>query len=217
MSDRRIANVLERVSLDDVAARPLIGDAARGDKLAALGYSQLQNVQRGQALISVLAERKKKPFTEKSVARYKKLRLKEAKSTLEQRIVRVCMILFPSSFVALFVIALTETSLGHAFFAAPFVVMTLVVMAGSCIVGEKVSDKVGTPYWATTPLALYQDPLPLRALDLVAELSERLPGIAFSVEHLATHPDPFLVAHYGDKQFYVDVWDEPSFTAEPIA
>jgi hypothetical protein len=74
--------------------------------------------------------------------------------------------------------------------------------------------------WQRIRLTDYHDPVPTFALNTALAIDAATPGdssVTFYVEALKLRqhvdPDPFLVAVVDGQDFYVDVWDEPSFAA----
>lgn len=69
--------------------------------------------------------------------------------------------------------------------------------------------------WHCMPLKNWSKPIPIPILQTALQINERLPGAKFFIEELKE--DPFLIAHYGDRDYYIAVWDEPGFEARPVA
>lgn len=67
----------------------------------------------------------------------------------------------------------------------------------------------------------YNHPVPLHALQKIAQILKRLPEAYFRVTEIVNRPkaDPFLLVQIlGSDPFVIDQWDEPSFTgrATPV-
>ena len=68
--------------------------------------------------------------------------------------------------------------------------------------------------WVSCPISSYKNPIPEYVLMKALDIKKALPGVVFTVVELqvAQVPqDPFLVASFGDEDFYIEVWDEPEF------
>lgn len=65
--------------------------------------------------------------------------------------------------------------------------------------------------WERSTIEKYDSPIPDFALSRAIELKQELRQANFEIEYLRVNPDPFLVMVYGDKRYYIDVWDEPKF------
>ena len=67
-------------------------------------------------------------------------------------------------------------------------------------------------YWNRTFLPSYNKAIPEFVLEKAIRIKEHLPEAEFYVEHFEKgRPDPFLVVQYKQKEYYIEVWDEPKF------
>jgi hypothetical protein len=74
--------------------------------------------------------------------------------------------------------------------------------------------------WRTVGLGIYDQPVPTRTLRLADRVLRAVPEAEFFVEELVVErivEDPLLFVRLGDTAYYIDVWDEPGFTARPQA
>lgn len=74
----------------------------------------------------------------------------------------------------------------------------------------------GAPFeWVTTPLQHYSRPIPKTILDIAVTIKEKYgTDVFFMVDELRHRErclDPFLIVHYRQQNFYIAVWDEPTF------
>lgn len=69
--------------------------------------------------------------------------------------------------------------------------------------------------WERESLGDYSKPVPIAILQTALQIKKRLPGVKFYIEELSH--DPFLIAYYGNRDYYIAVWDEPGFEARPAA
>lgn len=73
--------------------------------------------------------------------------------------------------------------------------------------------------WHSSPLPDYRGVVPAFALSRALELKQELPEASFGIESLQayTHTkDPFLYMDFGDRRYYLDVWDEPKFEGRRV-
>ncbi len=71
--------------------------------------------------------------------------------------------------------------------------------------------------WKKTPLQGYTKDIPRSVASTIVEIGHFCPQATFEVDELTRKPDPFLVVTLGKEQYFVEVWDEPRFTADRIA
>lgn len=74
--------------------------------------------------------------------------------------------------------------------------------------------------WQSVALDTYQEPIPVnvieKALAIQGSLLQKHPQLKFGIDHLGHVPDPFLtVRGCGAMQYYVAVWNEPTFKDQP--
>jgi len=209
--------VLERMSIEDNTMAQFWGDLP--EKAAnALGYEALQKRKQHVDLMSLLDKMKIRPFTDRSVERYKEKVVRETNPRLwrRQRFVEVMAII---SVIACF------------------------FCGGPAILGWFISWKVGLPFaaglatfatifgilgsdqfsymrpgsWQITPLKGYMKPVPEFALHCAVQIKEQLPEAEFSIHEFVQEKgflDPFLVVSYKGEHHYIAVWDEPTFDAK---
>lgn len=82
-----------------------------------------------------------------------------------------------------------------------------------------VLDKNSGNWWRWNRYAVgeYRNVIPEGVLSVALAVKERLPDVTLIVDALELErrgDEPFLVAHLGLAEFYIAVWDEPSFTAK---
>lgn len=67
--------------------------------------------------------------------------------------------------------------------------------------------------WEVTPIAHYRQAVPDFALQTALDLKAKLPEVELFIESFEKRKvhDPFLVAVYGGKWYYLEVWNEPGF------
>lgn len=69
--------------------------------------------------------------------------------------------------------------------------------------------------WKLREFKNYEKPIPYHALETAVEVKKLCPTAEFYVEELVNdytpYPDPFLVVRAGNKNFHLEVWDEPEF------
>jgi hypothetical protein len=221
MSNRRAfaqRHGLELMTLEDVASIPLAGEeAAVGEQLAeAVGYKRLKEKHDGLKLKATLRELGVQPFTSESVERYKKQKVRESKRTWRHRFVQASSWVMGISLVgflgSLITSLVTGVDLaGWLLFAFPAIGVPAFISGG--IVSEGTPNKS----WFFQRIQNYREEIPLPIADRILAIKRGAPEVVFYIDHLTDDPDPFLVAACGDQTLYVGVWDEPSFTATPIA
>ena len=74
----------------------------------------------------------------------------------------------------------------------------------------------GAPFeWVTAPLQHYPRPIPKTILDMAVTIKKEYDtDVYFMVDELRQREhclDPFLIVNYRQQNFYIAVWDEPTF------
>lgn len=81
-------------------------------------------------------------------------------------------------------------------------------------------------HWRAVKIAEYAGEIPMAILSKAVSIKKALPEVEFEIESLVETrekrqirrlPDPFLVAKFGMKRIFIDVWDEPEFESKLYA
>ena len=178
-----------------------------------------------QIFAETLAELDINPFSKPSVDKYKKVALRDARKfrinflgknfRISNSIVKVIFCSFCTSFIGLFVLLygmLTE-SLGSTYQIV--VVADIFVLVASFIFLVLTSSLSSSSLeWQKTKLSVYRGEIPEFVLRKAIQIKKATPGfLEFFVEHIGKE-DPFLIVRFLEKEYYVEVWDEPKFESQ---
>lgn len=70
--------------------------------------------------------------------------------------------------------------------------------------------------WELTPLKGYEKDIPHHVLETIALVHAKCPSAVFFVDELVMYPDPFLKVALDHEEYYLEVWNEPRFTAKRV-
>lgn len=65
--------------------------------------------------------------------------------------------------------------------------------------------------WERLCITEYAKPVPVHVLSKAIQIKQALPMTEFYVEEVRRMPDPFLIAVFEKEQYYIEVWEEPTF------
>lgn len=145
-----------------------------------------------------------KPFTDESVAAYKRQMAREANiRALCQNALIVSVCAPAAAFIAFPL---------HLPLAIKAVELLVFWVFGSFIVIITVGLK-GKAQWQQSPYT-YHSTMPDDVLERVSKLQAALPGVEVRIYELVQNRfglDPFLTVTYGEREYYIAVWDEKGF------
>ena len=197
-----------------------------------LGYDLLNRTMETtrpcQNLVAALKELDIRPFSEKSVRKYKKrqewfVKMHDAQAAVEWTFSRLACTLggiAVLSALTWLTLSLTTGGGGWCFWLAiPGAIGGLLSLVAYAIARSNSSHEVHV-YWSTRKLSSYSDPVPEFALQTACDIKRKCPDVDFLVDEIQCNrislerrkDDPFLVVR--DKtghDYYVEVWNEPKF------
>ncbi len=219
---------------DNKAQLAEVEDLAKRAK-SELGYAGLENkVSEAKKLlpdlallrkfVDVLTELDMSPFSAESVAKYKKVALKDARKNRTKFWERNIYVI-ESVFNALLYVLLVSLAgcimgpvigsfwgVGGAVFAVcvKTCILMIVAIVGLAVLFGDINDLE----WQKAAIANYQGEIPEFVLRKAIQIKQGVPGVEFFVEHIGKKEDPFLLARYQGKEYYIEVWDEPKFESQ---
>jgi hypothetical protein len=168
-----------------------------------------------------LIEKDIRPFTQDSVDKYKAFVIK---SLNPNWYVRWCSEIpdrasFFGSVGCAIALAAIIMSLCFNWYAVPVCFLSAIVFSMSAFTlyqGIR-SHNIDYYQWHRQPLHDYTGIVPDFALQTALDIKRKFKGVRFYVEFVGhSIPDPFLVC-YNNKNYYLEVWNEPKFKQERIA
>jgi len=204
-----------------------------------LGYTLLEKENASyfdpkQAVFhNTLLELDAAPYTPDSIAAYKKARKKEVDIDfgtiwIDSSLLRASSIYFVLSFLCASIVGLA--TIPTLLFAEPPIALLLSKITVSCLATSVLACSViiillfcvrqpARYSWSSIGLQHYLNPVPDFALYKALQIREEFPQTSFKIcalqEEQKTY-DPFLVVAYYGKEYYIAVWDEPSFRGTKV-
>lgn len=139
------------------------------------------------------------PFTKKSVEEYKKKAIKTYRRPFYKN---SCYFLLASC--------------AFGFLAASFSVF-FAIGAAVCFIVAILSALIGSSYeWRSVRIKEYNKQIPEFVLQTAVDVQKAFPSMVLLVEEIQATTDPFLVVTNGAHDYYLEVWNEPSYKQERV-
>jgi hypothetical protein len=168
---------------------------------------ELEEKVKGTQLASALNKLGISVFTKRSVERYKEQKLNMVNGPIVQKRKRKikigALLLLPG--LCFFI---WSCIIGGAtgLFVSIFSLCAMVL-------GVSLLNFPFTWRWKKYPISHYKGFIPMSVLETAAKIKKELQDVEIYVEALEKEKkrDPFILVSYGDREYYIDVWDEPEF------
>jgi hypothetical protein len=183
-------------------------------------YREHLNARRDSDLVIAMRKMQLDPFTPQSVEVYKEratkaLRRKNSWVRWTELLPAFFLLSAVSAYVLFAITAITHSNLSLVMFA-----ITASASVGIVVLALRTRNlRVREFAWRQIPLGEYRKPIPEFALQTAVDLKRACPRAMLNVEELQTgspKADPFLTVFDPQTQrnYYLEVWDEPSFSKE---
>lgn len=184
-----------------------------------LGYTGLETeIKKDNSLEKALIELNIKPFTRDSVEKYQNMMVKKTENEfLINKIIKIISYLT----IVFGIIAFTTIIL--SFFVDNYKDIALLVAGAHGMVAiilftlslSYLWDKQVSANWNIISLKNYEKPIPEYVLQTALDIKAKVPDVYFRVSELRTRVrknlDPFLIVSNFEKEYYIEVWNEPKF------
>ncbi|HXV26682.1 MAG TPA: DUF308 domain-containing protein [Candidatus Paceibacterota bacterium] len=209
--------VLERMPASSELRTPAHLDGNLHERaVRELGYKPLNDAALGFRLLGVLFKLGVTPFTDESVRRY----MAQAKYRANGRFRAfnaLGVVLLIGGVAGLVSFIASASSPGATFSWATSALMVAGILSagvGLALLTDGPSPKT----WDAHDLNEYARPVPAKALLTALRIREEMPAARFSVYELAERRrvDPFLSVTAGNEEYFIAVWDEPTFRDDAV-